>query len=560
METCNVNASNALIKAGELLDIFTNDTNTGIDWTDCKKKLQSVISSAGDKQLKIVLLGSVSDGKTSTIAAITGQKSANMKISVDESSDQIEVYKPVGLKRDMIFVDTPGLFGTKEREVDGRTIKFSKITENYITEADIVLYVTDAIVPVKDSHKYMLYKILRNYNKLSSTIFVINKMDAIVNPRDEQAYNNMSQIKADNLVNRLNDILNLTDTEISLVKGRTVCISADPKEKGIDYWKQYKDDFMFLSRMPLLFAQLKQLADNANVDKLKDNSRLASLKQVVGSVGFLYNSTIIPVMKLREDTKNDFAILRQELTNAETALKTNKGQLRTALTSLYQSVINDISNATSETLGSVVEKKLGVSNGEVTFFILKEQVDAISDKYAENNATRLEMSRVIMKEKFEKQDETLKNLADKGLKLAKNVNASHVLKTRDLLFSSFKFKPWGATKLAGNIGKAAGILGAVIQIFGMWSQYKRNKEAEKCKAELKNCINDYFQEIYSLMTEDKDYYKNFAPSFLDLQQALKERQDILDSIQIHENQLVSFKNNLNKWYGSNIEDVEFEEM
>ena len=89
----------------------------------------------------------------------------------------LKVYRPLGLKQGFEIIDTPGLFGTKEKEIDGKDVRFSEITERYLSQAHIILYLTGAVVPIKDSHSEVLKHILRDLNKLDSTIFVINKMD-----------------------------------------------------------------------------------------------------------------------------------------------------------------------------------------------------------------------------------------------------------------------------------------------------------------------------------------------------------------------------------------------
>ena len=109
-----------------------------------------------------------------------------------------------------------------------------------------------------------------------------------------------------------------------------------------------------------------------------------------------------------------------------------------------------------------------------------------------------------LKNRFEKQDTTINNVVSGGLNAAKNVNAQHVLKARDVLFKGYKFKPWGATKLAGKIGKAAGIVGLALQGLDMFFQWKRNRDLKQAKDQLKNSINDYFAQIFDLFKENDE--------------------------------------------------------
>ena len=244
----------------KLNELIEEGMSYGIDLSSIKEKIESVKRSVGDGIIRIVLLGSFADGKTSAVAGLLGRLEDTMKIDIDESSDELTIYRPAGLKKGFEIVDTPGLFGTKEREIDGRNIKYSDITKNYLSEAHIVIYVCDAVTPLKDSHVPIIKWIMRDLNKLSSTIFVINKMDeAGYDLTDEEDFANGTTIKKNNLISRLRNAINLTPTEES--KLHIVCIAADPKGKGLQYWFAKEADYMHRSHIGLLRNELNIVID-----------------------------------------------------------------------------------------------------------------------------------------------------------------------------------------------------------------------------------------------------------------------------------------------------------
>ena len=177
-----------------LKQLFEEGENFGLDLSTLINKVSEYIRSKESDIIKIVLLGSFSDGKTTAMAGLLGKLEDNMKIDEDESSDELSIYHIESLGNNYEIVDTPGLFGTKEKEVDGENIRFSEITERYISEAHIVIYVTDSINTLKDSHKDIIKRVLRDYNKLDSAIFVINKMDCVADTCDEVDYAEHSAI------------------------------------------------------------------------------------------------------------------------------------------------------------------------------------------------------------------------------------------------------------------------------------------------------------------------------------------------------------------------------
>lgn len=101
---------------GVLRKILDDGVKMGMDLSPIISKLDSVTKAIDDGIIRIVLLGSFSDGKTSAIAGLLGRLDSTMKIDQDESTDELTIYRPNDLKEEFEIVDTPGLFGTKEKK------------------------------------------------------------------------------------------------------------------------------------------------------------------------------------------------------------------------------------------------------------------------------------------------------------------------------------------------------------------------------------------------------------------------------------------------------------
>ena len=145
-------SENNIERLRQLKSIVEQGQELGLELSDVAEKINSAIRSAQAGKTRIVMLGSFSDGKTSAVAGMLGKLHDSMKIDVAESSDEITVYHLDSLGHDYEIVDTPGLFGTKEKEIDGQQVRCSEITRKYISEAEVVVYVCDAVLPLKDSH------------------------------------------------------------------------------------------------------------------------------------------------------------------------------------------------------------------------------------------------------------------------------------------------------------------------------------------------------------------------------------------------------------------------
>ena len=112
-------SENNIERLKQLKSIVEQGQELGLELSDVAEKINSAIRSAQAGKTRIVMLGSFSDGKTSAVAGMLGKLHDSMKIDVAESSDEITVYHLDSLGHDYEIVDTPGLFGTKEKEIDG---------------------------------------------------------------------------------------------------------------------------------------------------------------------------------------------------------------------------------------------------------------------------------------------------------------------------------------------------------------------------------------------------------------------------------------------------------
>ncbi len=558
METsnCKFERLNNLLFQGEAL---------GLDLSELRLKLEEVVKN-NNGIIRIVLLGSFSDGKTSAIAGLLGRLDTAMKIDIAESSDELSVYHLDGLKDGYEIVDTPGLFGTKEKEVDGKQIKYSEITEKYISEAHLVIYVCDAVVPLKDSHVDSLRLVLRDFNKLAATIFVVNKMDeAGVDMLDDEEYNEAVQIKKNNLLERLRTRIQLTPQEEKDLK--IVCISADPKGKGLKFWFERMDEYKKRSHIELLRNSMDSIISAKNKDDLESFANMAVIKDVLMSlsknISIAVEATTSPIEQCKrqlDDMKTDCNILKQELNRSRRSMTEQLDEVK-------KSILADLKNAsTMPSIASVVEDDLGIEDDKVSCYILLRKINQILSECAETNKLNLEKKAIEFECKFKKQEAMIIEAISFSNRYLKNVNVNKdiVFKMRDTFFKGYKFKPWGAGKWAVKATKWLGRLSIAISVLTeIWSWYKgwetRNK-IEENKNEIKNAINDLFQEIFSYFDNDEKYYENFAPSYPEMCKQVDMKIEELNKLSLQNTQLIEYKTKISNWFRSDIEDAEYEEM
>ncbi len=97
----------------KLLDFVKTGEKYGIEIEESfKAKINSAIQSATDQKLRVALVGGFSEGKTSIAATWIERLDKSMKIDHQESSDAVKIYD---IDNEIELVDTPGLFGFKEK-------------------------------------------------------------------------------------------------------------------------------------------------------------------------------------------------------------------------------------------------------------------------------------------------------------------------------------------------------------------------------------------------------------------------------------------------------------
>lgn len=560
-----MNTASQQKKMQELDIILQEGEKLGLNLQEVYKKVAHVQETISDEKIKIVLLSSFSDGKTTIIAALNEQIEDNMKIDSDESSDEIIVYHPQGLAKDFEIMDTPGLFGSKEKEVEGEAIRFSEITERFISEAHIILYVCDAVTPLKESHASFIEKVMRQYNKLPSTIFVINKMDeAGYDLLDEKDFQRGVAIKTENLVKRLKDTIDLTDAEAEELN--IVCIAADPKGKGLTKWFERLEDYKKRSHIDDLRACIDRIIDSCDKELLHKSVELATmtdiadmLSQNITAVSQSIGETIKERTIVINDSKSELALLKSDLNNARKLMSDRLNELKNG-------IFAELDAITMEDLTSFIEQKIGVEENGISFYIFNNEVNQIIRECSEGNNVALHEHAQLIDQKISSMKQFAIDGLKSGTKFIKNIKISGetVKAVRDVVCKSFKFKPWGAIKLASKVNKVMPAIGVIIDGAFAWYERKqddkRRQEFEKNKKTIKDAINKTIANVFATFSDDEKYIQNYAPSYEHIKQEIESM--VSDNNRMLENQekLDQYNTRIINWLRNNAEDVEYEEV
>lgn len=521
----------------------------GIDVSEPLKKIENAKKILLNDTISIVLVGAFSDGKTSVIAGWLNEHVDNMKIDSDESSDEILCYEPSSIPQGCHIVDTPGLFGDKVgSDEDGGEIKLSEKTKKYISEANMILYVVPAKNPIKDSHKEFIGKLLKDMNKLSTTIFVVNRMDDVADLTDEEDFALQERIKTENVRNKLLSC-GLTEAEAQQVK--VACISAAPGGKGIEVWRDYRDEYLRRSHLPtlervtneVLQQSRRHLLAKTGCDILNDeiHKLLTAVHEQVGRV-----SETLPILK------ETFARNQMDLAQMEKQLLGSRVEIREELRVLEQKKLSAIRATTLESFRDVLEDEIGILPDRFGYR-LNDDINAIFEKYCHRYAEWTGRLQGSFQMEFEKQNELVESIVSKGASALRGAGAIGVAGFKKGIFTgrdwlskvgpTIKFKPWQVTKMANFASKTLPVIGAGIALVSDISKAvkarKLNREFESNKDELKKNLMELFKSANDALNDDRLFISSFAPNYEALAQQIHDGAALITE---QEDLLIEFAN------------------
>jgi len=394
----------------------------------------------------------------------------------------VEVYE----HGDYFLVDTPGLFAKD------LTIHDEK-TKRYISEADVIIYVVDAINPIKESHLQTIKWLMKDLNKIDATVIVINKMDTTgVELEDNQSFQKVCKIKKD-------EVKKILHGELGIEKfDRIVCISADPYQLGLKEWFEREQEYRRLSRIEELQKTIDIFIKNAK-ERLQKESGLSIIRDIIIKL----NGEI----KGKKDERNiELDTLIGQSNELINALETFEKDIRRASKNIFDELVNlkkelttqiTICKSSSE-LNSIILNEFGEGG-----YIFRRKVEDIFKTHLERLAENKRYALIKFENTFtyysEFANEFLKNGLGLGSKLLSQINSSIILKTRDFLKISYKFKPWGAVKWA-NWAKRSGVILAILtDVIDIIENYKFKQRSN----EIIKDIEYIFKELLEESEEDK---------------------------------------------------------
>ncbi|WQR90039.1 50S ribosome-binding GTPase [Helicobacter pylori] len=500
-----------------------------------KEKINSAIQNAADQKLKVALVGGFSEGKTSIAAAWIERLDKSMKIDHQESSDAVTIYN---IDNEIELVDTPGLFGFKQKEHDSGTIeRYKDITKKYVSEAHLILYALNPSNPIKESHKDDLNWLFRTLNLLSRTIFVISRFDEEADIEDEEDYNKRFKIKKENIQNRLNDLIikpSLSEKEKESLS--IVAVAANPFNEGLEYWLKHKEEFQKLSHIKTLQdATQKKIKENGGKLTIIEEAKKSVIQDVV------YRQMPL-AKKEQQNVKRELEYLNEAMEKRLKEIQSLNGEISQArinlkefITSYFSDLSRLVAGTSLETFNDFVTREIG--DGYINMDTRVQNAFERETQGILNEIAKIETGFNADMSFFEKHAGTFGKIGNEFLKTSGFINATNIKLARDAIAGvgkfvgidlAFKFKPWGAVKFAGNLNKALPIIGFAFEAWDSWSKYKKEEALKEAKEKMVSNFDNQKKEILDLINDETRFKQTCFSSALELEKSLQEIKEAIE--------------------------------
>ncbi len=449
-----------------------------------------------------------------------------MKIDHQESSDEVKIYN---IDDEIELVDTPGLFGFKVKEHDsGKIERYKDITKKYVSEAHLILYALNPSNPIKESHKDDLNWLFRTLNLLARTIFVISRFDEEADIEDEEDYNKRFKIKKENIQNRLNKLISLSEKEKeSLI---IVAVAANPFNEGLEYWLEHKEEFQKLSH-------IKTLQD-ATQKKIKENGgKLTIIEETKKSViqDVIYKQMPL-AKKEQQNLKRELEYLNKAMEKRLKEIQSLNGEISQARTNLkefitryFSDLIRQVAGTSLETFNDFLIREIG--NECINIDTRVQNAFERETQGILNEIAKIETSFNADMSLFEKHAGTFGKIGNEFLKQSGFINATNIKLARDGIVAvakftgidlALKFKPWGAVKLAGNLNKALPLIGIAFEIGDSVMKLKKEKELEETKEKMVSNFEEAKEQMIEFINDETRFKQTCFPSVFELEKCIQE--------------------------------------
>ncbi|MBW4861487.1 MAG: dynamin family protein [Paeniclostridium sp.] len=524
-----------------------------------------------DKKLSVSFLGTFSSGKSTIIKRLTG---INLETDANPMTADIHRVEWNGIE----IIDTPGLKSTQNQH--------DSITENYMSKSDLVVWVCEADRLILENHRYILKKLLKDLNKEERLIVVINRLDQVGRSIElEEEYNDICNIKFAEVKRILNELG--VERDIPMV-----AISADPYSVGdgvdIEIAKQFWDEDY--CKEVSYFENFENVF-NSFISKCEQGTNYLGLYDRINEYIDIVKNDLIDIKiyyenlnELNNNISLQYIDIVENMTlRCNTLISSERKKINDVFEDNFISVVNSISSPTEINKISILsEENIDTVIGELYDSSLEKNILDFKELYKINiDKVKNEQEESYFYKSIEKEYRNIEkkirvnsyeyidtyngsgldtDLNDIKIKESNNLNVGIINKIpiptnignevcHKAIYGlgkkvGYKFKPWEAVKMAGNVSKfikAIPVIFSVIEIveniISRFNEEKKFKELQEKKQQIINALDDMKKEVFNSISSQLTNYYNYSLDSLrdisvELQNDIEENNKAIEAINL----------------------------
>ncbi|GAA9615259.1 hypothetical protein HpHA84_07460 [Helicobacter pylori] len=189
-----------------------------------------------------------------------------------------------------------------------------------------------------------------------------------------------------------------------------------------------------------------------------------------------------------EDLNKAMEKRRKDLQNLNGEISQARINLREFITRYFSDLIRQVADTSLETFNDFAMREIGDEGTNIKTRVqnaFERETQGILDEIA-----KIETSFNADMSLFEKHAGTFGKIGNEFLTKSGFINAANIKLARDTIAAvgkfvgidlAFKFKPWGAVKLASNVNKALPLIGIAFEIGDSYNKYQKEQKLEEAK-------------------------------------------------------------------------------
>ncbi|WRB60792.1 dynactin subunit 1 [Helicobacter pylori] len=229
---------------------------------------------------------------------------------------------------------------------------------------------------------------------------------------------------------------------------------------------------------------------------------------------------------------------RKEIQSLNSEISQVRINLREFITRYFSDLIAQVSGTSLETFNDFAMREIGDEGINIETRIqnaFERETPGIFNEMA-----KIEAGFNADRSLFEKHAGTFGKIGSEFLKQSGFINATNIKLTRDTIATAgkfvgidlaFKFKPWGAIKLASNVNKAVPLIGFALEAWDSWNKYQKEQKFEETKKGMVSHFDDQKKEILDLINDETTFKEKCFPSALELEKSLQEIKEAIEKTQ-----------------------------